>query len=199
MIAFGKNEWPYYDGIPDRDPNRILPEDVQVTISMNSFISRADVVRSVHLGMVRACEPMLRGIPQDADLSTFDADLTVAERLLSAACAEPQILLARAAKVLHRKRPGYIPMLDSVMMAAYGQAMNQPHLIRHAVEDKKRAGSAAAIVMAAFRTDVATVTERLAPLHQSLREEGTPMTPVRLLEVAVWMANETRGYYRTGA
>lgn len=132
---FGRNEWPYYDGIPDRDPYRILPDDVQVTISMNSFISRADIVRAVHLGMVSGCEPLLRDIPPDADLSTFDSDLAIAEGLFNAACAEPQVLLARAAKVLHRKRPGYIPMLDSVMVAAYARAMNQPQLIRQAVED----------------------------------------------------------------
>jgi hypothetical protein len=199
MIAFGKNEWPYYDGIPDRHPYRILPDDVQVTISINSFISRADVVRAVHLGMVKACEPLLRDIPPDADLSTFDSDLAIAEQLLNAACAEPQILLARAAKVLHRKRPGYIPMLDSVMVAAYAQALGQLQLARHAVEDKKRAGSAAVIVMAAFRSDLGSIADRLEPLHGLLLEKGTPMTPVRLLEVAVWMANETRGYYRAGA
>ena len=38
FVLFGHNEWPYYDGIPDRDPYLILPDDVQVTVSMNSFV-----------------------------------------------------------------------------------------------------------------------------------------------------------------
>lgn len=50
--------------------------------------------------------------------------------------------------------------------------------------------------MDAFRKDLASAAGRLEPLHSKMSNEGSPMTPVRLLEVAVWMANETRGYYR---
>jgi hypothetical protein len=28
LLRFCREEWIYYDGVPDRDPTRILPEDV---------------------------------------------------------------------------------------------------------------------------------------------------------------------------
>jgi hypothetical protein len=62
--------------------------------------------------------PSSEKIPVDADLAIFDLDLSAANRLLTAACAPRGVLLAVATKVLHRKRPGYIPMLDSVIVAA---------------------------------------------------------------------------------
>jgi hypothetical protein len=199
LILFGRNEWPYYDGVPDRDPYRILPDDVQVTVSMNSYVATADKVREVHRGLARACDPLLRDIPEGADLSTFDADLSIANRLLTSACAPRGVLLAVATKVLHRKRPWYIPMLDSVIVAAYADALRKPGFKVLAAESKEKAGSAGTFVMEAFRRDLADATEALAPIHRVLKAKGSPMTPVRLLEVAVWMANETRGYYRREA
>jgi hypothetical protein len=61
---FGRNEWPYYDGVPDRDPMRILPEDVQVTVSMNSFVNtgaddqlqRAAIGNGRHRRRLSRCE-----------------------------------------------------------------------------------------------------------------------------------------------
>jgi hypothetical protein len=195
-VLFGRNEWPYYDGIPDRDPNRILPDDVQVTVSMNSFVSNANAVRDVHRGLARYCDPILRDIPVDADLATYDPDLSTARQLFDAACAPRGVLLAVATKVLHRKRPGYVPMLDSVIIAAYADATGKPNYKGLAAGNKEKAGSAGTYVMAFFRQDLMAVRGDLAPIHDKLRSIGAPMTPVRLLEVAVWMANEPNGYYR---
>jgi hypothetical protein len=195
-VLFGRNECPYYDGIPDRDPYQILPDDVQVTISMNSFVSDAGRVRDVHRGMARACNALLRDIPPDADLASFDHDLSVARRMFDAACAPRGMLLAVATKVLHRKRPRYIPMLDSVIIGAYAHALGKPAVKGLASSDKLRAGSAGTLVMESFRSDLAAAVGVLAALHQVLKAKNSPMTPVRLLEVAIWMANEPRGYYR---
>ena len=50
LLRFCREEWAYYDGVPDRDPYRILPDDVTVTVAMNSFVDTADKVRTVHRG-----------------------------------------------------------------------------------------------------------------------------------------------------
>lgn len=150
LVLFGRNEWPYYDGVPDRDPYRVLPDDVQVTVSMNSFVSNANAVRDVHRGLARHCDPILREIPVDADLRTFDPDLSTARRLFDAACTPRGVLLAVATKVLHRKRPRYVPMLDSVIIAAYADAAGKPALKGLAAGSKDKAGSAGTFVMDLF-------------------------------------------------
>ncbi len=195
FARFGRDEWPYYDGIPDRNPNRILPDDVQVTVSMNSFVNTADKVRNVHEGLKRRCESLLRDIPLDADIEVFDADLSIVRELLDRACTLPGILLATSTKVLHRKRPGYIPMLDSVVVNSYCDAKGRSALKGRSQEGEHAAG-VGVFVMNAFRSDVAARPAGLQQVMEATADFGAPMTRVRALEVAVWMANEERGYYR---
>ena len=113
LTEFCAEEWAYDDGVPDRNPTRILPEDVSVTVAMNSFVNTADKIRSVHRGLARACDRHLAQIPADADLLEYDQHLEQLGALLDDACRTRGVLLAVATKVLHRKRPGFIPMLDS--------------------------------------------------------------------------------------
>lgn len=188
MRRFAQEEWVYYDGIPDRDPMQVLPEDVLATVSMNSFVNTATKVRTIHRGLATTCNPILATIPPDADLSSYDTDLTTARSLLDAACSVRGVGLAVATKVLFRKRPAYLPMLDSVVVRAYLEALRRPAI--------KGAGARGAFVMRAFRTDLAAVSQPLAEIETALAAEDTPMTKLRILEILEWMAYEPQGYYR---
>ncbi|HHQ47481.1 MAG TPA: hypothetical protein ENK19_01180 [Acidobacteria bacterium] len=193
---FGRDEWPYYDGIPDRDPMRILPDDVQVTVSMNSFVNTADKVRAVHQGLRRRWEHLLREVPPDADLATFDPDLVLAREFFDAACTLPGILLATATKVLHRKRPRWMPMIDSVVIDAYCDAAGRSGL-KAVSQEGGRAAGVGVFVLDRFRRDLLSGPRGLTEVREAAASIEAPMTPVRALEVAVWMANEPRGYYRS--
>jgi hypothetical protein len=195
LLRFCREEWPYYDGVPDRDPNRILPEDVTVTVAMNSFVNTADRVRSVHRGLAAACDPLLPDIPVDADIQSFDVEGTVALELLTAACGRRDVLLPVVTKVLHRKRPAWLPMLDNVIVFAYLDVLRRSGLKARTQEGEKAAG-VGVFVMHAFRKDLESVESEIDGIQEALREEGTPMTAVRVLEVAIWMATEPKGYYR---
>jgi hypothetical protein len=195
LLRFCREEWAYYDGVPDRDPARILPEDVTVTVAMNSFVDTAEKVRTVHRGMVKACDWTLRDIPVDADIRTFDLDGVIALELFTAACRIKGVLLPVATKVLHRKRPGWIPMIDNVVLVAYLDALGRGGMKARTQEGAKAAG-VGVFVMNAFRKDLEAVADEVDQVAQALKEAGTPMTPVRILEVAVWMAIEPKGYYR---
>ena len=192
---FCREEWVYYDGVPDRDPSRILPEDVTVTVAMNSFVDTADKVRTVHRGMVKACDWTLRDVPVDADIRTFDVDGAIALELLTAACRVKGVLLPVATKVLHRKRPGWIPMIDNVILVAYLDARGRGGMKARTQEGAKAAG-VGIFVMNAFRKDLEAVEGEVHAVEVELAEADTPMTPVRILEVALWMAIEPKGYYR---
>lgn len=74
---FFSEEWAYYDGIPDTDPDHIVPVDVLATVAVNSFVSTADKVRRVHRALAEVVDPVLVRIPADADLSTRRSDCPV--------------------------------------------------------------------------------------------------------------------------
>lgn len=178
FTRFGRNEWPYFDGIPDRDPMRILPDDVQATVSMNSFVNTAEKVQEVHRGLQRTCERFLPDIPPDADLLSFDPDLVIARELLDAACRLRGVLLATATKVLSRKRPDYLPMLDNVVVNAYCDALGRSALKARAQEGE-HAASVGVLVLDAFRTDLGGAPRELSDALDATAAVGAPMTPVR--------------------
>lgn len=192
---FFEEEWAYYDGLPDRDPMHILPDDVLATVAMNSFVNDAAKVRSVHRGIAEACDPVLTLIPADADLLSFDPELELAKSLFDAACGVRGVLMPVATKVLHRKRPAFIPMLDNVLVEAYLDATGMGNL-RAKTQDGKTAGGVGVTVLRAFRQDLAGALDPLSEKLSLLDAAGAPVTAVRLLEVAVWIATEPRGYYR---
>lgn len=194
LTRFCAEEWEYYDGIPDRDPNRVLPEDVLVTVAMNSFVNTADKIRRVHRGLAEAVNPLLSGIPSDADLRSYDPDLAVASDMLHRSCSVRGVLVATATKVLHRKRRSFIPMLDTVVLDAYLDLLGRPTLVARAESD--RWAELGVFVWRAFRRDLTECWGQLEAEADRLGEQGWAMTPLRLLEVAVWMAVEPQEYYR---
>jgi hypothetical protein len=72
LLAFCAEEYPYYGAIPSTFPKRIEPIDILATVSMNSFVNSANRVGSAHRGLATACDPILAGIPENADLRSFD-------------------------------------------------------------------------------------------------------------------------------
>ncbi len=192
LFAFCAEEYAYYDIIPSTDPHRIDPVDVLVTVAMNSFVNTADKVRSIHRGLAEACDSILGTIPEDADLRTFS--LPIVGRLLAAACQVRGVLLPVATKVLHRKRRGLVPMLDSVLIDHYLRAGTG--VPRAAFGDSRRAGEAAVPILEAFRADLTGAWNDLTAVAARLAESGYQLAPLRILELLTWTETEPRGYYR---
>jgi hypothetical protein len=162
---------------------------------MSSFINTAAKVRAVHRGMAEACDPLLPEVPVDADIRTFDLDGTIATELFDGACRVRGVLMPVATKVLHRKRPGWIPMLDNVILFAYLDVIGRPGMKGRSQEGDK-AAEVGVFVMNAFRKDLQAVEDEIDAVREVLETDGTPLTAVRVLEVAVWMATEPLGQYR---
>ena len=191
ILQFCKNEYAYYDGIPSGDPNKIEPLDVLVTVSMNSFINTATLVRNIHRGLAQQCNEILGEIPEDTDLLAPVPPVEIVRKLLYAAVQVPDVLIARAAKVLHRKRRSLIPMLDSVVLTHYLKLLQR----KDETQDKAKAADAAMDVLSAFRNDLLDARSQLEALSQSLLPKFA-MTPLRILEVLVWTEVEPQRYYR---
>ncbi len=195
MLRFCQQEYDYYDRIPDMAPNRIEPIDVMVTIAMNSFVNNATMVRLVHRGLAGQCDSIMDRIPVHADLLTFDPQLKVFEQLIHAAVQARQVLVPVATKVLHRKRRGFIPMLDNVVMGHYIDSALRPDL-REKSQSKQTAAFVAVEVLKAFREDLRQGHPQIEAIRAQLLRAGFDLTPVRILEILVWTETELNGYYR---
>jgi hypothetical protein len=127
--------------------------------------------------------------------SLLDAEMKSVEELLHAACQVPGVLVPVATKVLHRKRPNLVPMLDNVVLGHYFAFLKRPELVGRS-QDKPRAASAAMVALAAFRDDLVDSSAQLNQIAAELVAAGTQVTTMRLLELLVWCAVEPKGYYR---
>ena len=195
MLRFCQEEYDYYDRIPDMAPNRIEPIDVMVTIAMNSYVNNATMVRLVHRGLAGQCDSIMDRIPVNADLLTFDPQLKEFEKLIHAAVQARQVLVPVATKVLHRKRRGFIPMLDNVVMGHYIDSALRPDL-REKSQSKQTAAFVAVEVLKAFREDLRQGHPLIEVIRAQLLKAGFDLTPVRVLEILVWTETEMNGYYR---
>jgi hypothetical protein len=195
LLRFCREEFPYYDGIPDSMPSRIEPIDVLATVAMNSRVNEASLIRTVHRGLAGRCDSLRARIPANANLMTYDPELIEFKDLIHAAVQTPKLLVAVATKVLHRKRRNFIPMLDNIVIKHYATAMKRLDWI----ERSQYAATAAAVpveVMKAFREDLRHASGQITALCSILANAGFDLTPVRILEVLVWTETEPNGYYR---
>jgi hypothetical protein len=135
----------------------------------------------------------LGGIRRDADLLGTEA--SVIERLMAAACSVPGVLVPVATKVLHRKRPALVPMLDNVVLRYYVDQLGRPELIGRS-KDKSKAASVAMLAVQEFKEDFRQAQPMLTEITDRLEHEGMPVTTVRLLELLLWCGVEPAGYYR---
>lgn len=191
MLRFCQEEYAYYDALPSGDPDRIEPLDVLAAVAVNGFFNaNATTIRMVHRGLAGACDPLLPAIPHDADLLIAHSIITDLTVLLRVAVAVPRVLIPVATKVLHRKRPALIPMLDNVVLAHYLGRLPP------ATQDKTRAAGVAVEVLGKFRDDLAAVHSEVDAVTADLAAAGFELTPVRVLEVLLWTEVEDRGYYR---
>jgi hypothetical protein len=110
----------------------------------------------------------LRRIP-DEDLwaeTLSEADFDAADQLYAALCALPDVKRTRATKLMSRKRPRFVPIVDSVILSALQLPRRNWRF-----QDWREA-----LLDPARREQVA-----------KLRPPGVDVPLLRLIDVAVWM------------
>jgi hypothetical protein len=204
LKRFSREEYDYYDGIADLEPNRIVPIDVLATWSVNSGIYRindnakikdpARKLRDVHRGLARACDPILSRVAPDAELLTFNAGSEVLRELFRRALAVNGVGVAVATKVLHRKRRNLIPMLDNVLMDHYLTRIEAAsRREQRNWGDTEREMSLAMKTLYRFREDLGGCRREIETIRLALADSNFSLSQVRALEILVW--TELRGTY----
>ena len=195
LFAFCRAEYAYYDAIPSTDANRIEPLDVLVTVAMNSFVNDAAKVRGVHQGIAANVDHLLPTLPENAELLDLDRWREPLRELLHSAIQTRGVLIPVATKVLHRKRRSLIPMLDNVVLGYYLSTEEHRALLPRA-QEKSTAADVAMTALDHFRADLLHGGGAVDVLRTSLEEEGFLLSPVRILELLIWIEVEPSGYYR---
>lgn len=170
MWAFG-----YYDAIVTTHDSNITPTDVVCTASLHPGLSRADLEF-----FARRRTDLARWLDQvPADLVLCDADGEMLAHLDALGQFEPDVALTLLTKVLHRKRPRFVPLLDRHVIDWYRQP-----------GDPRRINEAWPLVVRRLRRDleVPETTLQLGKYCALISTAaGEHLSAVRFVDIAIWM------------
>lgn len=187
LRGFVGEEYEAYDAVAVMTDNVLRPEEIALSVMVNSRISGA-VGRDIYRqrGPVEAALAAI-----DPKVSICDSEASIpwqsVERAISALCSVSGAKVAVATKILHKKRPRLIPILDSVMDAHYAVAP----------EKGRTWGGYTVALMRLFRRDLLAVKTEVGQMARALAAKGISLTPCRILEFLLWAAKEPRGYYES--
>jgi hypothetical protein len=185
---FADGWWDIYDGVPTAHDATITVPDIVISVALNSQLDTRTKVW--HVWQERAAiEQALARIPSDLSLEADDIPWLDLHTLFERFCAIKHAKEAVTTKILHKKRPALIPIYDR-FVGAYFQSTFDPQVCR------KRGAPFLVAYMQCFRAELRAYRSELHALCAAMAKNGWSLTPVRLLEVLIWMENEPKGYYR---
>lgn len=163
----------YYDAVPTGDADRISPIDVLAAGSLHPGLSRADLAYFVeHDGRLAK---WLADTPRDLPLA--EAPDEILGHLGGITEWEDVPSFSLLTKVLHRKRPTLVPLVDREIVDWY-----------RPVTGERKVTAAWPGLLRALRADLTwnrhTLQRVSARLETALPH---PVTPVRIVDIAVWM------------
>lgn len=165
----------YFDRVPTGDhPNRIDPVDVLSAGALHAGLSRADLAYFIdHADEIAA---WLDQAPTDVRLH----EATAAQRAhLKELPTVGGAQLSLLTKVLHRKRPALVPMLDRPLIDRY-----------RPVTGERNAAAAWVPLVDAIAADLAEDPNSVyfEVLRRTMENEtGVPISRLRLFDIALWM------------
>jgi Family of unknown function (DUF6308) len=125
----------------------------------------------------RSIERALRGIAPEASLATSEVPWLPLRELFDAFAGVAGVGFSKTTKALHRKRPGLIPMLDSVVqryLAADDPGADAPF------------GERAVALTRGYKRDLDRNRAALHAVRQELERRGHELTEVRILDLLIW-------------
>lgn len=172
-----------YDRAPVAQDDVLAEPDIRVA---NAMIARMSprVIAAIYQ-RASVINAALAEIPPDASLAAPDDEIPwqELEALMRAMDGIPEVRLARQTKVLHKKRPALIPILDSVL-ETYLQRVDQvPRRVdaaRYAVE-----------LVRSYKRELDANLVAIQALQSELRRRGIDLTECRLLDLFLWAYSGT--------
>ena len=165
----------YYDATPTGGPNDVGATDVLATTALHPGLKRSDLAFFYdHRGVL---ERWLKTIPREASLRDADDDLIA--RLDELATWDVPVTLGLLSKVLHRKRPEFVPLLDRHIIDWY-----------RPVTGERAAQAAWAPLLRRLRGDLGgknALSLSMLRVGELEKELANVPSSLRLVDIAIWM------------
>ena len=165
-----------YDGLPAQPGNEIRLTEIYGSAGIYSRIILNDAIRF----LVRAEDavPFLRRIPDGACLEeATDDQLNAAAELVDLFATAQHVGRGKATKVLHKKRPHFMPILDSVVFDFLWK--NFPHIVRQ--------GSPTVEYIRLYRDVLVARRPILSQTQAGLTAAQFPLSMTRVLDFIIWL------------
>jgi hypothetical protein len=183
LIGFVRHWYPMYDGVQVPQDNSLRVTEIALSTMISSRIS-GNTGGAIWRDARCAVEKALAEIPHEVDL----LDIPEGEAIpgeegmscaISAMCDITRCKLSVATKILHKKRPGLIPIFDSVVEGLYWPTW--------CPSVKDRAWGDYAVELTRWvHKDMLSVSSELRKLRDRMQKNRTPMTGCRILNVLMW-------------
>ncbi len=162
--------YPNYDLKKVEEDNSLTMKDIQLANHMGARM-KPEIVKSV-MDRAENINSVLTHIPAGLELANNNIPWVALENLFRVTLG-PDIRPARATKILHKKRPHLIPILDSVVVS-YCQTVK-----RHSDGDE------ASMMVECVQT-IKTDIERNIDTFRRLVVTNPKLTAVRVHDILVW-------------
>lgn len=179
-LEFVRHDGSYqsYDLAPVKQDEVLTEEDIRVA---NAIIARMSprVIAGIY-SQAPAINAALGQVPSSASLAAADEAVPWEGlgQLMRAMDGIPEVGLPRKTKVLHKKRPALIPILDSVL-EKYLRSVDRIRRTGDSVVD-------AVDLMRSYKRELDATLPALGPLRDELRQRGIDLTECRLLDLFLW-------------
>jgi hypothetical protein len=128
-------------------------------------------------------EAALKRVPIDASLTSESVPWEALRAVFAAFEDIPAVGLPRTTKILHKKRPALVPILDSVL--------EQYLVTNHDVGSQQRLADRGVALTRAFREELLENEDALRLLRAALSSQGIELTECRLLDIILWAYSGT--------
>jgi hypothetical protein len=164
-----------YDGFPVQVGNEIGLFEIYASVGINSGVIANDVVR--FLARANKARPLLAMIPDDARLEAgTDEQITAAAKLIELFSEASWIGRGKTTKVLYKKRPAFVPIIDSVVGDFLRK--NFPYRLREV--------SPITDVLHFYRELLVARSQPLEHIKANLRKQGFLLSRSRVLNFLIW-------------
>ncbi|SRR6266436_486210 len=165
-----------YEGLPVQRGNDIGLMEIYFSVGVNSYVILYDAVR--FLTLTDAARPLLARIPDGVALEEgTDEQIDAAAQLIDLFSTASHIDRGKATKVLYKKRPEFIPVIDSIV--SHFLWKNFPHLLTQQSSNRD--------VLRLFRHILMAQIRPLSQVKSSLKEKGLSLSTGRLLSYLIWL------------
>ena len=183
LFGFVHDWYPMYDGVDVAQDNELRIIEIALSIMINSRISGntgGEIWQKARTGVEEALANIRVGVDLlDVPQGNSIPDESWISRAVNAICTIHRSKLAVATKILHKKRPGLIPIFDSVVEGHYYP--------KWCPGVKGRSwGDFAVALTRLVHQDMLSVASELQDLRFALTENGTPLTGCRILNALMW-------------